>query len=86
MPNVWGDNVTATKLGVGRSFGERQVGVPVAFVLMRILASLLVGVIRLDIPILVGLTVLLALAAALAGYLPARRAAKIAPIAALRNE
>jgi len=66
--------------------GGLAVGVPVAFVLMRVLASLLVGVIRLDIPILVGLTALLALAAALAGYVPARRAAKIAPIAALRNE
>lgn len=66
--------------------GGLAVGVPVGFVLMRVLASLLVGVIRLDIPILVGLTVLLALAAALAGYLPARRAAQIDPILALRNE
>jgi putative ABC transport system permease protein len=66
--------------------GGLAVGVPVAFVLMRVLASLLVGVIRLDIPILAALTALLGLAAALAGYVPARRAAQIDPIAALRNE
>jgi putative ABC transport system permease protein len=66
--------------------GGLAVGVPVAFVLVRILASLLVGVVRLDFSILVGMTVLLGLAAAVAGYLPARRAAQIDPIAALHNE
>jgi len=66
--------------------GGLAVGVPVAFVLMRVLASLLVGVVRLDLSILVALTALLGLAAALAGYLPARRAAQIDPIAALRHE
>lgn len=66
--------------------GGLAVGVPVAFVLMRVLASLLIGVVRLDFLILVGMTALLGLAAALAGYLPARRAASIDPIAALRNE
>ena len=66
--------------------GGLAVGVPVAFVLMRVLASLLIGVVQLDLLILVGITALLGLAAALAGYLPARRAACVDPIAALRNE
>jgi len=66
--------------------GGLAIGVPVAFVLMRILASLLVGVVRLDLPALIGLTVMLALVAALAGYVPARRAAQIDPLAALRDE
>ena len=62
------------------------IGVPIAFVLMRVLASLLVGVIRLDLPVLAELTVMLGFAGALAGYLPARRAAQIDPIVALRDE
>ena len=62
------------------------IGLPVAFVLMRGQASLLVGVIRLDLSTLVTWTVVLALAAALAGYLPARRATQVDPISALRNE
>jgi len=66
--------------------GGLAVGVPIAFVLMRVLASLLVGVIRLDLPVLAGLTVMLGLAGAMAGYLPARRAAQIDPIVALRDE
>lgn len=66
--------------------GGLAVGVPVAFVLMRVLASLLVGVVRLDVPFLVILTVLLALAAAAAGYIPARRAAQIDAITSLRSE
>lgn len=39
--------------------GGLAVGVPVAIVIMRVLASVLVGVVRLDIPVLVGLTALL---------------------------
>lgn len=66
--------------------GGLAVGVPVAFVLMRVLASLLEGVVRLDLSILVGMTILLGLASVAAGYIPARRAAQIDPMAALHNE
>lgn len=76
---VIGDSVKLAAAGLA-------VGVPVAFVLMRVLASLLVGVVRLDIAVLALLTAFLALAAAMAGYVPARRAAQIDPIAALRSE
>ena len=71
---------------VSLAAGGLAVGVPVAFVLMRVLASLLVGVVQLDLPILVGMTVLLGLAGVVAGYVPARRAAQIDPMATLRNE
>lgn len=68
------------------SAGGLAVGVPVAFVLMRILASLLFGVVRLDIVILLELTAMLGVIGAVAGLLPARRAAKVDPLAALRDE
>lgn len=75
---------------VGNSFklsaGGLVVGVPVAFVLMRLLASMLFGVVRLDIPILLGLTVILGLIGAMAGLFPARRAARVDPLAALRDQ
>lgn len=66
--------------------GGLAIGVPIALVLMRVLASLLVGVVRLDLSMLLALTAVLGLIAALAGYLPARRASHVNPIAALRNE
>jgi putative ABC transport system permease protein len=74
---------------VGRSVKLAAVGlffgVPIAFLMMRALAGLLVGVIRLDIPMLAGLTLMLGMVAALAGYIPARRATQIDPITALRD-
>jgi putative ABC transport system permease protein len=61
------------------------IGVPLAFMMMRALSSVLVGVVRLDIWMLVALAVMLGMVAALAGYIPARRATQVDPIAALRE-
>jgi len=66
--------------------GGLAIGVPIAFVMMRGLSSLLVGVIQLDITMLIVLTVMLGLVAVMAGYLPARRATQVDPMAALRVE
>jgi macrolide transport system ATP-binding/permease protein len=61
-------------------------GLSAAFVLMRWLESLLFGLKPSD-PLTIGLAALgLLLVAALAGYLPARRAARIDPLVALRSE
>jgi len=62
------------------------IGVPAALAVTRVLSSLLFGVVRLDIPIFASFTLLLALVAAAAAYIPARRATRVDPMVALRYE
>lgn len=62
------------------------VGVPIAFVLERSLASLLYGVNRADPWTYVGVTILLVLVGIGASYLPARRATRVDVVTALRAE
>jgi putative ABC transport system permease protein len=61
-------------------------GVAGALAMTRLLTSLLFGVVSMDLPIFAGLTALLAAVAALAAYVPARWAAKVDPMEALRYE
>jgi ABC-type antimicrobial peptide transport system permease subunit len=62
------------------------VGVVAATGLMRLLKSLLFGVSPLDPFTYVSVPVVLAVSAMLASYLPARRAAAVDPVDALRAE
>lgn len=62
------------------------IGVPMAFGLSRVMANLLFGVVSLEYPVLIAFALLLVAVAFLSSYIPARRAAKIDPIVALRCE
>ena len=63
-----------------------SIGLVLALVLTRALSSVLFGVVQIDIVTFALLTIVLALVAALAAYIPARWAMKVDPIVALRYE
>ncbi|HWN99260.1 MAG TPA: ABC transporter permease [Blastocatellia bacterium] len=76
---ILGDGAKLTVIGVA-------IGLGAAFVLTRVLASLLFGVSPADPVTFAGISVLLACVAMLASYVPARRAAKVDPMEALRYD
>jgi len=62
------------------------IGLPCAIAASRMIARMLYGVAGHDGPTLLGVCVVLAAAAGLAGFLPARRATRLDPMVALRQE
>jgi predicted permease len=76
---VLGQGLAVTALGV-------VIGLAGAFAATRLFASQLVGVTATDLASFVGTSALLVAVAIVATYLPARRAASIDPIGALRQE
>jgi putative ABC transport system permease protein len=62
------------------------IGVLATAVLLRLLSSVLYGVIQTDVATFAALTVILGLSALTAAYVPALRASRVDPMTALRNE
>jgi putative ABC transport system permease protein len=62
------------------------IGLVAAFAATRVMQSFLIGVMATDPATIVTVSVLLAAVAATASYVPARRAATVSPVRALRAE
>jgi ABC-type antimicrobial peptide transport system permease subunit len=71
---------------VGLALMGTLVGIAGSIGVARLLESLLFGVKPGDAVTFLAMTLMLASVAALAGYLPARRASRIDPMSALRSE
>ena len=76
---ILGHSAKLTLLGVG-------LGLAGSFALVRFLTSLLFGVGAYDAVTFIGVSVLLAVVAMAAAYVPARRAVRVDPLVALRYE
>ena len=76
---VVGQALWLTVIGVG-------IGLAGAYGVTRFMASVLFGVSATDPPTFVGITVILGMSAVIAAWLPAERATRLDPMAALRSE
>jgi len=72
--------------GLGHALAGIALGLPAAFVLSRVMASLVFGVTATDPVTFAVLPVAVVVATAIACYLPARRAARIDPVSAIRQD
>jgi putative ABC transport system permease protein len=79
MKLVIGQALNLTVIGLA-------IGVPIAFAANRAMASLIFGIVSVNLLLLAEFTILLILAALAAAYIPARRAMRVDPMVALRYE
>jgi len=68
------------------SGGGLAVGLPVAIALSQGMASLVFGVVSVELPVLAGFTAVLLVVGLAAGFVPAWRATRVDPVVALRYE
>ncbi|MGH9220145.1 MAG: ABC transporter permease [Vicinamibacterales bacterium] len=74
-----------SKRAVAITLAGSLVGIVLAFGIGQVMQSILFGMVTMSVVPLVGLAMLIAVAALMAAYLPARRAARIDPMSALRE-
>jgi putative ABC transport system permease protein len=79
MRLVFGQALKLTGIGLA-------LGLPIAFAVNRAMASLIFGIVSVNLLVLAEFTGLLMLAAVVAAYVPARRAMRVDPMVALRYE
>jgi ABC-type antimicrobial peptide transport system permease subunit len=72
--------------GVWHALAGVAIGLPTAFFLSRVMASLLFGVTTRDPLTFTALPILIVAVTMLACYLPARRAARVDPVAAIKQD
>jgi ABC-type antimicrobial peptide transport system permease subunit len=72
--------------GLGMTMRGIAIGAGLAWALSRLLVGFLYGVAPTDPVVFIGGSLFVAAVAALAAYLPARRAARLDPLVALRHE